>query len=764
MNRQTLKRAHIEIAGAVQGVGFRPFIYRLAVEMELSGWVGNTAQGVIIEIEGPPPRVDWFVRRIHNEKPPHSLIQTCAISEIPVRHSTGFSIQSSDTQGTKSALLLPDLATCRDCCHELFDPFDRRYRYPFINCTHCGPRFSIIESLPYDRANTSMKPFTMCPECNKEYHDPLNRRFHAQPNACPACGPHLELWDDRGQTLSTRHDALLLAVDSIQHGKIVAVKGIGGFHLVCDARRNAIVHRLRTRKHREEKPFAMMLPSLDFVDEICRMSEFERSLLQSPESPIVLLKKKPSSPIAGAVAPGNPYWGVMLPYTPLHHLLMADLGIPVVATSGNLSDEPICIDEHEALVRLKGIADYFLIHDRPIVRHVDDSIVREMCGREMILRRARGYAPLPVDLKTDGPTVLAVGAHLKNTVALNVGTNCFISQHIGDLETEQAYLAFQEVITSFQTLYEAKPDWVVSDLHPDYLSTKYAHQLEVPLVQIQHHYAHVVSCMAENEITETVLGVAWDGTGYGEDQTIWGGEFLQCDYREFKRVAHFRPFPLPSGEQAIKHPKRTALGLLYEIMRDSLFEQDDLELLRSFQSDELTVMRRLLDQSIQCPMTSSVGRLFDAVASLMNMHQAVSFEGQAAMELENIIEPSDDVRFYPYTIIDNPTVMKWVIDWEPMIQAILHEIQQGESNSTISTRFHNTLVEIIMSIAKRVGKKSVVLSGGCFQNKYLTEKTVARLIHDRFQPVWHRLVPPNDGGISLGQVVAATHQSTRTQV
>ena len=572
-------RARIVVRGAVQGVGFRPFVYRLAAELQLNGWVSNTGQGVFIEVEGDRASVQRFLFRLEKEKPPRASIHSLESSFLDPVGYAKFEIRESEETGGKSVVILPDIATCADCVREIFDPNDRRFGYPFTNCTNCGPRFSIIESLPYDRANTSMKRFIMCAECDREYHDPLDRRFHAQPNACPRCGPQIELWDKSGSVIARSGDALLKAAEIIRTGNILALKGIGGFQLLVDARNDQAVTSLRERKHREEKPFAVMYPAIEAVREICEILELEERLLRSAESPIVLLHRH--SAMFPFVAPGNPNLGVMLPYTPLHHLLMRELDFPVVATSGNLSDEPICIDEREALSRLGGIADFFLTHDRPIVRHMDDSIVCIMGGRELVLRRARGYAPLPINLKSEvgsqrSEIILAVGAHLKNTVALKMGTNVFVSQHIGDLETKEAYSAFCAVAEDLPRLYEVKPDLIACDMHPDYLSTKYAAQLPSPAAGVQHHWAHVASCMAENELEPPALGVAWDGTGYGTDGTIWGGEFLLANITSFTRVAQLRQFRLPGGDAAIKQPRRSCLGLLHEIFRDELWKRDEL--------------------------------------------------------------------------------------------------------------------------------------------------------------------------------------------
>lgn len=767
MNCERLK---VIVRGAVQGVGFRPFIFRLASELNLKGWVSNSSQGVFAELEGPHTALDAFSIRLRKEKPPRAIIQSLESSFLDAIGYCGFEIRESETAGDKSALILPDIATCVDCLGEVFDPTNRRFRYPFTNCTNCGPRFSIIEALPYDRANTSMKKFMMCPHCEREYHDPLDRRFHAQPNACPQCGPQLQLWDENGGPFSEKDDALRTAAEAIRCGKIVALKGIGGFQLIVDARNRAAVVRLRERKHREEKPFALMYPSLDAVRADCEVSGLEERSLLSPESPIVLVKRDHRAGQANgsarrlhqlteAVAPRNPNLGVMLPYSPLHHMLMRELSFPIVATSGNLTDEPICIDEHEALQRLHGLADLFLIHNRPIVRHVDDSIVRVICDREMVLRRARGYAPLPIAVRSEienpeSRTVLAVGAHLKNTVALKIHNNVFISQHIGDLETKQAYSAFQHSVQDLPRLYDARIDIVACDMHPDYLSTKVATQLGLPNKPIQHHLAHVVACMAENEIQPPALGVAWDGTGYGLDGTIWGGEFLLVKGDgSFERVAHFRQFRLPGGDRAIKEPRRSALGLLYEIFGDGAW--DFPQLVAELSEQEKSLLRQMLEKQINAPVTSSVGRLFDAVASLVGLRQASSFEGQAAMELE-FTRRKHIPAAYSFMVTDGLPI---VVDWAPGILQLVDDVAGGQDAGLVSAKFHNGLVEAAVDVAKKIGELKIVLSGGCFQNRYLTERIVERLREENFRPYWHQRIPPNDGGISAGQCLAASQNA-----
>jgi len=655
---------------------------------------------------------------------------------------------------------MPDLATCPDCRREIFDPRNRRHLYPFTNCTHCGPRFSIVESLPYDRANTSMKRFTMCAECDREYRDPQDRRFHAQPNACPKCGPHLELWDAGGAVLATHHAALLRAAQSIRDGKILALKGIGGFQLMVDARNEEAVRRLRQRKQREEKPFALMFPAAEDVLRECDLTPMEERLLRSPESPIVLVRRSSSvaSTLAPSVAPGNPMLGAMLPYTPLHHLLLRALGFAVIATSGNLSDEPICIDAVEAIERLREIADLLLVHDRPILRHVDDSIVRVMAGREIVIRRARGFAPLPVLLEDEMPTVLGVGAHQKNTVALSVGRQVFLSQHIGDLETAQASAAFEGVVESLEELYELEPETVACDLHPNYISTAYAKRICAHPVGVQHHYAHVLACMAENEVKAPALGVAWDGSGWGPDGTVWGGEFLKIDEYGYTRVARLRLLRLAGNERAVREPRRCGLSLLYEALAEEALEREELNPVHAFPAAERKIITAMLRQGLNSPWTSSVGRLFDAMASLIGLRQIARHEGQAAMELEWLAEQDTSRYCYPFELLPASDGRPCELDWRQMVRQILVDVARRASRAAIARAFHNTLVEMIARVAAAHPGLPVALSGGCFQNRLLTELTVARLEAGGVKVYWHQRVPPNDGGIALGQVVAAARK------
>ncbi len=744
VSRAATIRLRVAFRGAVQGVGFRPFLYRLAVELDLRGWVRNGPAGVTCEVEGAEEAVRSFLQRIPGELPPraaiHGMEPTFLDPAGPGVHQA-FVIQESDTAGAPAATVLPDIATCADCLREIFDPADRRYRYPFANCTNCGPRYSILESLPYDRARTTLKRFALCDRCRSEFDDPRDRRFHAQPTACPACGPHLELWTPAGTVSATRDAALRAAGQAIHEGAIVAVQGVGGFHLMVDARSDRAVRLLRERKGREDKPFAVMYPSLERVRADAALAPLEALLLTSPEAPIVLVRRA-NDALAPSVAPGNPYLGIMLPANPLHHLLAREVGFPVVATSGNRAEEPICTDGREALERLGGIADLFLVHDRPIARPIDDSIVRLVADRPLVLRRARGLAPLPIAMRQQLVPALAVGAQLKSTVAISVGQDAVLSQHLGDLGSAPAFENFHGAIDDLSALYAHRPEAVASDLHPDCSSTRSAAALGLPVVGVQHHYAHILSCMTENEIDAPVLGVAWDGTGWGIDGTVWGGEFLRIPARGFERVAHLRTFGLPGGEKAVVEPRRAALGVLFEIYGVDL--PSDLAPVRALSPRERATFIIMLEKRLHTPRTSSAGRLFDAVAALVGIRQTCTFEGQAAMELEWSLEGFETEDRYDVA----------GEDWEPIVRGIVGDLRRGVPVGRISARFHNSLSEIILGVATRVGDEKVALSGGCFQNRALVERTVRKLRAAGFRPYWHQRVPPNDGGIALGQLAA----------
>lgn len=750
-----LKRIRVLIRGAVQGVGFRPFVFRLAKELGLCGWVSNDAAGVTIEVEADSKSLDKFLSLLESLPPPRSHISSLEFSYLAAVGYDEFRIRESDGAGARSALVMADIATCPDCLQEIFDPANRRYHYPFTNCTNCGPRYTIITALPYDRDNTSMRQFVMCPECRQEYENPEDRRFHAQPNACPVCGPKLQLLDSAARTITGTGEPLIAAAELIKNGEILAIKGLGGFHLIVDAANNEAVARLRRRKGREEKPFALMLPSLDSARLLCQISDDEARLISSPEAPIVLLRRKHSDrfPLSELVAPDNRQLGLLLPYTPLHHLLMRALGRPVVATSGNISDESICISNQEAFARLSGIADYFLVHNRDIVRPVDDSVVRHIAGREMIIRRARGYAPLPVYLKDSLGSRLAVGAHLKNSIAVSSGKQVFISQHIGDLESALTAVTFENTIRDISGIYDVTPDETICDLHPDYLSSKYAARTTSNLRHVQHHHAHIFSCMAENEITPPLLGVVWDGTGLGFDNQIWGGEFFVVGMNTIRRAAHFRPFRLPGGDKAIKEPRRSAFSLLYQTFGENTAQFYHLPCFKSFRAEELRVLADLCRSGLNSPWTTSAGRVFDAVSSLLDLSHFNNFEGQAALKLEQSIDLSSEITPYKIDIVQQED--RFILDWEPMIRSIMKDLAQRRETGTIAAAFHNALIDAIVALCRTLNISRVALSGGCFQNSYLLERTISSLRQARFEPFWHRHVPTNDGGIALGQIFAA---------
>jgi hydrogenase maturation protein HypF len=768
------------VRGAVQGVGFRPFVYRLATELGLAGWVLNDVRGVEVEVEGPGSSLAAFRARLEAEAPPRAVLRSVSVSWHEPEGFRSFEIRKSTGGGEKSVSVLPDLATCDDCLAELNDPADRRHRYPFLNCTNCGPRFTIVRALPYDRPNTTMSGFALCADCRREYEEPRDRRFHAQPTACQACGPRLALWSNTGEVLARDDEALLGAATALLDGRIVAVKGLGGFHLCCDGRSEAAVARLRAGKVRREKPLALMVKDIAAARALCDVSNAAECWLLSPEAPILLLPRLDPAYatvlVAPNVAPESTRLGLMLPSTPLHHLLLAAVDAPLVATSGNLSDEPIATNEDEAVARLGPLADLFLVHDRPVERHTDDSVGWLFGDELQLLRRARGFAPLPVPIATKLPTVLAVGAHLKNVVGLGFGSEVVLSQHVGDLETPEALAAFECVVSDLLRLWEAKPVAIAHDLHPDYLSTRWAlraaagDESEGPLppvildaaregrlrlVGVQHHHAHLASCLAENEAEGPALGVTWDGTGYGTDGTVWGGEFLLGDAAGYTRVAHLRPFRLPGGDAAVKEPRRAALALLFELFGEAALGRDDLSPVASFSGAERPLLARMLTTGTRSPVTTSAGRLFDAVAALVGLHPNAGFEGQAAMALEALANPSERGA-YPFPLggaaaSGTPATL----DWGPLILALLEDGAHGVGAAIRSARFHNALVDGIAAVARLAGAPRVALSGGCFQNRLLVERASERLVADGFQVLTHRLVPPNDGGIALGQVMVA---------
>ncbi len=727
------QRLRITLRGAVQGVGFRPFVYRLATEMGLTGWVLNSSAGLVVEVEGPTEQLNLFEQRLEQERPKASVVTVREFAWLAAEGSMRFEILASDHDSGKTVHVLPDLATCTDCREELFDPENRRFEYPFTNCTNCGPRYTIVVDIPYDRPNTTMRDFVLCPRCREEYENPANRRFHAQPNACPVCGPKLD---------GTIEDA----VDALQQGEIVALKGIGGFQLLVDARNAEAVARLRQRKHREEKPFAVMMPSLEMARVYCEISPAEVELLESQAAPIVLLQPKRGTDIAANVAHCSPYLGVMLPYSPLHHLLMEECRFALIATSGNRSDEPIATANDEAEARLKDIADHFLMHNRPIVRACDDSLVRLTRGRAGILRRGRGYAPLGIRVAQSLPPVLAVGGHLKNTVAIAVGQDVFLSQHIGDLETLEARGAFEKAIDDLCRLYSFRPEAVACDLHPNYASTHWAEKSGLPLIHVQHHQAHVAACAAENDVAGPYLGVSWDGTGYGLDGAIWGGEFFRVEANHYERIAHLRSFGLPGGDAAVREGWRSAASLLFEVFGSEPTAPDAGAQSQGKARLAEGQVRYMLERGINVVPTTSVGRLFDAVACITGVARQNRFEGQAAMLLENEIGALRTEEAYALA----------GGDWGPLISAVMADKIAGVPVPRIAARFHNALVEWILEVAASAKLKQIVLSGGVFQNRYLTERAAGMLESRGFQVYTHQRVPPNDGGIALGQAVMST--------
>ncbi|HTQ24866.1 MAG TPA: carbamoyltransferase HypF [Candidatus Binataceae bacterium] len=751
---EAIVRRAIFCEGVVQGVGFRPFVYRLAAELELSGWVSNSGRGVEIEAEGTPWRLDEFLRRIREDYPAGAALRRVEVRAQAPRNERGFAIVQSSAGVDPRPALPVDLAMCAACLADIRNPHSQRYRYPFTTCSSCGPRHSLVVGLPYDRARTTMCRFTMCPDCAREYHDERDRRFHAETIACPACGPKLSLIGAAGRALAREDAALRLAAQMVCDGQIVALKGIGGFQLIVDALDPAAVARLRQRKHRPDKPLAVMFSSVEAMRAHCALSNEDMRALVSAAAPIVLLRKSDREigpRIAEGVAPRNPMLGAMLPYTPLHALLLEAVRRPVVCTSGNLSEEPICTDTAEALTRLGNVADAFLTHNRPVARPLDDSVVRVGARSARTIRRARGYTPVTIDIGV-GPAVLALGGHVKNTIALALDREAILSQHIGDLDSAAARNSFQRAIDDLTSFFRCKPELLACDLHPDYASTiaaeRLTERLGTPLIRVQHHHAHVAACIAEHRLEGPVLGFAWDGTGYGTDGTVWGGEALVVRSGAFERVATLRQFALPGGERAIREPRRQALALLR-----AAGIAPHRYLGHLFAGAEMDRVAGMVDSRINAPLTSSIGRLFDAVAALCGFGGIASFDGQAAMELEHALD-SDAEQCGEYSIGlvgEGPIVG----DWTPMIDALLEDLRQDVPIARIAARFHNSLAAFAVNVAKRVQIERVVLGGGCFQNEYLLSRTAARLEGAGLEVHFPRNVPPNDGGIALGQAFIA---------
>lgn len=760
-----INRKKILVRGIVQGVGFRPFVYHLAHEHGLGGYVLNSSSGVTIEIEGPEPALDAFMAAMNDHPPPLARIETVQMTDAAVAGEEQFVIRESAPEENEFVLVSSDIATCPECWREVLDPADRHYAYPFTNCTNCGPRYTIIQNIPYDRPLTTMSSFEMCPSCTGEYHDPANRRFHAQPNACGDCGPAIALEDNFEFAESQDgHREPSLAVlqqvrEALRKGKIIAIRGIGGFHLACDAENQDAVRALRARKKRSDKPFALMARDLAAVEQFCEVTEEDRELLLSPERPIVLLKRKKANKIADGVAPGNVMLGVMLPYTPLQWFLFGEypdqppIFAALVMTSGNISDEPIVTLNSKAREKLGSVADCFLFHNRGIHTRVDDSVARSFEGKARVLRRSRGYAPYSIDLGRPLIELLACGAEQKNTLCLTKGRYAILSQHIGDADNLETLEFYQETLERMKHLFRVSPRAVAFDLHPLYLTSRFAQDLPLEKIGVQHHHAHIASCMAENRFSGKVIGVACDGTGYGTDGHIWGGEFLIADFSGFERRAHFRYIPLPGGDSAVRQPWRAALSYLRETFGDSL--PADLPLWKAIPQKELELVSAMLQRNLNTALTSSCGRLFDAVSSLIGLRHEITFEGQAAIELESLCQTGVDEQ-YIFEVTESDPLE---IDFRSTIEGVVRNIMEGRNPAWIASRFHNTVAAAIAEVCRRIRQRDhinvICLSGGTFQNWYLLARATKLLRQDGFEVLLHSRVPPNDGGLSLGQAVIA---------
>jgi len=809
MDNRNYRIENIEVTGMVQGVGFRPFVHNLAEKHHLCGYVLNNPHGVVIEVEGEAGVIDNFVYELEHNAPPLSRIVEIKRSviesysqniEIPCRYSE-FEIRESVHEGQPVTLVPPDVCICDDCLGELFDPEDRRYLYPFINCTNCGPRFTIIRNLPYDRPYTTMSNFIMCLECQKEYENPRDRRFHAQPNACPVCGPRVELLDGDGNPLPG--EPVLAAIELLKKGLVVAVKGLGGFHLAVDGTNNEAIKRLRLRKHREEKPLALMVGSITDASRLVHSGTVEKQVLCGMERPILLIPRCEKSPVADTVALDNTYLGIMLPYTPLHYLLFfhpeaggsyirgESLFSALVMTSGNISEEPVCRDNEEAMEHLAGIADAFLVHNRDIYVRSDDSVVSVVRGEASFIRRSRGYVPVPVFLPEEVPSVLALGGELKNTICITEGRRAFTSQHIGDMENIPTLDFFHEAVVHFKKILELEPHIFAYDLHPEYPSTKYFMQLENELkdkdysaVGVQHHHAHIASVLAEHGHDGPVIGFSMDGTGYGLDGTVWGGEVLLCTPYDFTRIAHLDYVPMPGGEAAVREPWRMAFAYLKAAFEDDWIDLN-LPCLAQVSARDLEVLAQACKTGLNCPQTSSLGRLFDAVASIINIRHVSAFEGQAAIMLDMLAQKENTGNVLPFRILqsesecyddypvlrgnleraglpsDKTSPVGFILDYKPLVRSLVEGIWNGRSQSKLAFDFHTTLIasftEVIDIISETTDVKTVALSGGCWQNRILSERFPVLLKEKGYEVLTNRLVPTNDGGLSLGQAYIAAN-------
>jgi len=749
-----LKRKKLSVVGLVQGVGFRPFVYRLAQEHHLAGWVRNTSRGVEIEVEGAPADLDLFLEGLSRQAPALARVEKVMTEDAPPLAQEGFDILASESLARADAVIPPDVGLCDDCTREIRDPGDRRFQYPFTNCTNCGPRFSLIRQVPYDRSQTTMTVFDMCPACRLEYEDPGDRRFHAEPTACPVCGPRVWL---EYQGARQGHDVLTTAAKLLWDGRIVAVKGLGGFHLAGDARNDAAVRTLRDRKGRLDKPFALMVRDLEEAARICHLTDLDRALLLSPERPVVLCRRRSGGNISPLVAPGNNYLGLLLPYTPLHLLLMDRAPAALIMTSGNLSEEPLVFTNEEARDKLAVLADAFLMHDRDIHVPCDDSVVRPLPDSAVIpLRRARGFVPQTVALPLEAPEILALGAEQKNTFCLAWDRTALLSQHIGDLDTLETFDYYRLAIRHLTALSRKSPRILAHDFHPHYLSTRFAQEQEgVQLVGVQHHHAHVAACLAENGRTDTCIGLALDGTGFGPDGTVWGGEILVADLKDFSRAGHFAPVRLPGGEAAIRSPSRMALAYLFAAYRDK-FQDVASKLELSFPDLEARVLHKQLTTGWHSPLTTSAGRLFDAVAAALDICRRRSYEGQPALELEMAAAP-DENGFYPAEVRQVGQTL--VLNTPAIFRGVVEDRLAGQDNAVSAARFHQSLAEgltrMCLQLRERTGLNLIALSGGVFQNSLLLIHLKTRLTQAGFEVLTHKLAPPNDGGLSLGQAAAA---------
>lgn len=747
-----MRHIEIEVRGVVQGVGFRPFVYRLATEHGVQGQVSNDTRGVNITARGDGDQLFLFLKALKDGAPPASVIEKVSVFTRDPFEAHGFRIAPSAADGPGEVFVSPDIATCGDCLAELFDPENRRYGYPFINCTNCGPRFTIIRGTPYDRPNTSMDRFVMCPECEREYNDPSDRRFHAQPNACPACGPALWLAGPGGDRMPG--DPIKAASELLGEGKILAIKGLGGFHLACDAASDEAVGRLRERKRRYGRPLAVMVSDIGEADRYCFVNDEEERVLSGSRAPVTLLYERQDAGLSRAVAPGLRRQGVFLPYTPVHHLLMAGTGRPLVMTSGNVSNEPIAIGNEEARERLAGIADCFLLHDRDILARYDDSVTTVFRGAECPVRRSRGHAPYPVGIAgSAGAQVLGVGPEFKNTFCIVKGDQAFMSQHIGDMESAGELEHFEESLSAMKKLFSLEPEAVAHDLHPDYMTTHLAREMGLPCVGVQHHHAHVVSCMADNRLEGEILGVAWDGTGYGEDGTVWGGEFLACDATGYRRLAHLYRYPMPGADACIHRLYRMVMGVMSELYVDLDDAMESLRARFEIEEAEAETMRFQLKNNVNSPMTSSAGRMFDAAAAISGVRSEAVYDGQAACELEAAAVSAQGYYDFDLDRSSEP----WVVDTRRVFREMALEAEGGAAPGEMAGKFHATMaliaIETSLALAEETGLRRVALSGGVFQNMTLAGWVVDGLESAGLKVYVHRRVPCNDGGVSLGQAV-----------